>query len=294
MKLLVPATTTNFGAGFDTFGLALNLYNTFELLESDSFAVNVEGEGKDLPIGEDNLVIRVYKRCCEVFSETPRPFLLYQVNRVPVARGLGSSATAIVGGILIFEKLHARNLPLEKKLNVALEFENHPDNILPAFVGGFVVCAGKRELSYVKLPFPQDIALTFVVPDFELPTQKAREVLKENISLADAVYNVQRASLFVASLMQKEYELLKVAVEDRLHQPYRADLIRGFEEVLRAGYSKGAYGVFLSGAGPTLCALCTPDTEREVGKEMQKAFEKEGIKARILHLRASDRGAFWL
>lgn len=294
MKLLVPATTTNFGSGFDTFGLALNLYNTFEFQEGDAFGVEIEGEGKDLPKDENNLVIRVYKRACEVFGVPVKPFKLRQINRVPTARGLGSSATAIVGGIEACVRIHSLKVSLEDKLRVAFEFEPHPDNLLPAFVGGFVICVQNGGLVYNKMVFPEGLSLVFAVPDFELSTEKARRVIKREISLKDAVFNIQRASLLVSALLTGRYELLKVAVEDRLHQPHRAKLIRGFDKALEAGYSSGAYAVFLSGAGPTVCAVSSVDGKEKVGEAMKNAFAREGVEAKVLLLRAEDKGVHWV
>ncbi len=293
MRLKVPATTTNFGAGFDTFGLALNLYNIFEVHESNAFRVEIEGEGKNLPKDEENLVIRVYKRACELSGEKPLTFRLLQKNNVPTARGLGSSATAIVGGVLIFERLHQRDIALEDKLKIAFEFESHPDNLLPAFVGGFVVCAQDGELVYSKLTFPKELSLVFAIPDFELSTEEARRVIRKVITLKDAVFNIQRASLFISALITRNYELLRVATEDRLHQPYRAELIPGFDKVMKAGYEAGAYGVFLSGAGPTVCALCSEEKEKTVGEAMRDAFESAGISSKVLCLRGENRSAFW-
>jgi len=290
MKLNVPATTTNFGAGFDTFGLALNLYNTFEFNESDAFGVDIEGEGKDLPRDESNLVIKVYRRACEVFGVSPKPFRLKQTNRVPTARGLGSSATAIVGGIEACVRIHSLEVGLEEKLGVAFEFEPHPDNLLPAFVGGFVICVQNGGLTFNKLSFPQELSLVFAVPDFELSTEEARRVIKREISLKDAVFNIQRASLFVSAILTGRYELLRTAVEDRLHQPHRAGLIKGFNKALEAGYSAGAHAVFLSGAGPTLCAVASEEAKDKVGKAMKKAFLEEGVKANLLYLKAVDEG----
>ena len=293
MRLLVPATTTNFGAGFDTFGLALNLYNTFEFEESDTFHVEIEGEGRDLPRDENNLVIKVYKKACEVFGVNSRPFRLRQINKVPTARGLGSSATAIVGGIEACVRFHSLDVDLEEKLRIAFEFEPHPDNLLPAFVGGFVICVQNGELRFNRLEFPEDLILVFAVPDFELSTEEARRVIKREISLRDAIFNIQRASLFVSALLTGRYELFKTAVEDRLHQPYRSKLVKGFDRVLEAGYSAGAYAVFLSGAGPTVCAIVSEDLADGVGRAMKNAFLKEGVQAEILLLRAESKGARW-
>ncbi len=291
MEIDVPATTTNFGAGFDTFGLALELYNVFEVRHSDSYRVQIFGnEGKSLPADESNLFIRVYKRVCEILGVRETPLELKQFNSVPVARGLGSSATAIVGGIECALRLTGVNLSVEDKLKLAFEFEPHPDNLLPALVGGFTVSAVDGDkVFYSRFDFPSELKLVFVIPDFELSTERARNALKKRFSREEVVFNVQRASLFIAALLGREYGLIKEAVRDKLHQPKRAALVKGFNEVLSAGYEAGAYGVFLSGAGPTVCAICESE-EDKVGSEMVRAFQDEGVSARYKILKASSEG----
>ena len=293
MRLKVPATTTNFGAGFDTFGLALNLYNVFEFYESDAFGVEVKGYSENIPTDESNLLIRVYKRACEIYKKRAVPFRLLQENRVPPARGLGSSATAIVGGIEVFCRVHSLSLDVREKLKIAYEFESHPDNLLPAFVGGFVVCVTNRETTYNRIEFPDDLELVFAVPDFELSTQEARKALRERVNLRDAVFNIQRASLFLSAITTGRYELLRTAVEDRLHQPYRAKLVPGLEEAIEEGYRAGAYAVFLSGAGPSVCAITSIAKVKEVGTAMERAMKKRGVKVKVIELKGSERGTHW-
>ncbi len=293
MEVKVPATTTNFGSGFDTFGLALDLYNSFEFEPSDRYRIEVEGYGGGIPKDEGNLIVRVYKRACEVFGLEEVPLFIRQRNNIPPARGLGSSATAIVGGIEICCALHRKEIPLEEKMRVAFEFEPHPDNLLPAFLGGFVICVTDTDLLYHRLPFPEDLLLVFAVPDFEVPTEKAREVLKREVRLEDAVFNLRRASLLVSSLLTGRYDLLRYAVQDKLHQPYRSVLVKGFEKVVEEGYSAGAYAVFLSGAGPSVCAITTEEGASRVGEAMKRAFEREGVGAFVLKLKASEEGASW-
>ncbi len=291
IKLTVPATTTNFGSGFDAFGLALSLRNTFWVEFSDDFQVEVKGFSSGIPTDERNLFIKVYRRTCQVLGLKETPIHLIQENRVPPARGLGSSATAIVGGIEASLLLHGKELSLEDKLRIAYEFESHPDNLLPAFVGGFTVCATDgKSLSYLKLSFPRELRLVFAVPSYELSTQEARKVLPRELSLPDAVYNLQRSALFVASLLTGRYELLGEATKDRIHQPYRARLIPGFEEALRGAYEAGALAVFLSGAGPSLCAIVR-DGEEEVGRAMRESLERaSGREVEVLRLEAEERG----
>lgn len=291
MRIRVPASTSNFGSGFDAFGLALNLYNHFYVEPSSFYSVQIEGEGKHLPTGEENLFIRVYKRACKVFERDEVPIRVKQVNQVPTARGLGSSATAIVGAIKAFEALHQLELNLSEKLKVAFEFEKHPDNLLPAFVGGFVVCAPSSQgVSFLRLDFPKEIRVVVCVPEFELSTEKARAVIKRQVSLEDAVFNLQRSALFVGSLLSKRFDLLREAVQDKLHQPYRAELVPNFWRVVEHAYSTGALAVFLSGAGPSVASLCV-DNPESIGHGMVRAFEEVGISSKYLVLEADERGA---
>ncbi len=293
LRLNVPATTTNFGSGFDTFGLALDLFNTFEIEESKGFEVHVEGYGQDLPRDENNLLIKVYKRACKVFGVKERPLKVKQINRVPTARGLGSSATAIVGGIEACLRINNLDVPLEDKLKVAFEFESHPDNLLPAFLGGFVICVQDEErIIYKRLNFPSDISLIFAVPDYEVSTQEARKVLKKSVPIEDAVFNIQRASLLVSALLSKDYSLLKVGVQDRLHQPYRSSLVKGLKEVMSACYREGALAVFLSGAGPTICAMSFEKDRDKVAEVMREVLISLNVEVRILKLKPSERGVF--
>ncbi len=289
MRIRVPASTTNFGSGFDTFGLALDLYNTFEFEPSDGYRVEIEGYGQDLPKDETNLLIRVYRRACERFGLEEVPIRLRQLNRVPTTRGLGSSATAIVGGVEICLLVHGKSVSFEEKLKVALEFEPHPDNLVPAFVGGFVICID-GDVHFVKMEFPEDLKVVLAIPEFELSTEEARSVLKREVTLEDCVFNIRRASLLIYALMERRYDLLSEAVSDRLHQPVRSSLIPGFNEVLRAGYREGAYGVFLSGAGPSVCALCSEDRAEGVGEAMADAFREAGVSAEVILTRPSNRG----
>jgi len=288
--LKVPASTSNLGSGFDTFGLAISLYNYFMAKPSDRWSFEIEGEGKDLPKDDENLFARVYIRACEVFGGKPFPLKVKMINHIPTARGLGSSATAIVSALKFWELFQEKELSVEEKLRVAFEFEPHPDNLLPALLGGFLVCAVDEEVHYQKLDFPEDIRIVVCIPDFELSTKKAREVLRKEISLKDAIYNLQRASLLVSSLCKRNYGLLKEAVKDRLHQPYRKELIPGFNDVLESAYFSGALAVFLSGAGPTVASFCL-DGEDRVGSAMVSAFEKHGISASYMSLSVDKEGA---
>ncbi len=280
MKVKVPASTTNFGSGFDSFGLALNLFNEFYVEESENYKVTYEGHSLK---GED-LFLKAYRFVCKEFGREA-PVEVRQRIRVPIGRGLGSSATAIVGGIESALKILREEVPLKEKLRWALNFEPHPDNLIPAFVGGFTLIYGE---DFLKLSFPEELNLYFLVPDFEISTNLARKVLKREVSLEDAVFNLRRSSLFIYSLLKREFSLLSLALEDKIHQPYRIKLIRGGKEVMERAKSLNL-PIFISGSGPSLCIISQEDGEGEV-KELKNYWESFKVKVSILKLKASDFG----
>jgi len=297
MQIIVPASTSNLGAGFDTFGLALTLYNTFEIEESDAFEVEVYGEGADkLPSDVNNLFLRTYIRACQELGVEDRPIKVVQKNNIPLGRGLGSSATAIVGGIAAAIGLNKLKLSPEEIVELAMLFESHPDNVVPAVVGGFTVSAvdekNPRKVYFEKLPFPEELKVLVLIPDYEILTEEARRVLPPMVSLADAVFNVQRAALMVAALVNRDFEKLREAAEDKLHQPYRSALLKGFEAFKEEAYRLGADAVFVSGSGSTI-AVFTRRNEEEIGTFGINLYKKMGIPARFKVLKADAEGVRW-
>ncbi len=291
IKISVPATTANLGAGFDTFGLALNLFNEFIVEESSSIEIETSPKNDFLENPENNLFVQVLKRSCEYFGNEFHGVKLTQKNNVPVARGLGSSATAIVAAIMVSAFVNKKELTDKDFFNIAYEFEPHPDNLLPAWKGGFTIALKDKENTfYQKLDFPKEIKAVVAIPDFQLSTEEARKVLPEKIPLKDGIFNVQRASLFVSAVITKRFDLLKVAMDDKFHQPYRKKLIPGFDNVIKNALENGALGASLSGAGPTILALATENFDN-IGKSMAEAFEKEGVKAEYKVLDINEEGA---
>ena len=289
-KVSVPASTSNLGPGFDALGLALTLYNEFYVEPSDKYEVEIEGEGrKELPRDEKNLFLRAYRSSMEYLGLS-QPVKVKLVNRIPLGRGLGSSATAIVGGILAAERISGRELSLPEVIDIAFKFEPHPDNVLPAYTGGFVVAATNGDLSYVKLDWPEDLKVVIVVPELFLSTEDSRSVLPETYSRKDVIFNIQRVALLLGALQKRDYGLLKEAVKDRIHQPYRCDLIPSFWEILSEGYKAGAYAVYLSGAGSCIGALSDKNFD-EIGKAMCNVFDALGIESRYLVLDVDKTGA---
>lgn len=290
LRVRVPATTANLGAGFDCLGMALDIYNLFEFeVGRDTFFASGEG-AEALSRDRGELVRRSWQAAFErAGREAPVVGLRLQ-NSIPLRRGLGSSATAVVAGLFAANYLGDLGLTEEELLVLASELEGHPDNVAPALLGGLVVAAGGSAVDYITLSPPRELRLVVAIPSFELSTARARQVLPKTVSHQDAVFNLSRAALFVAACVQKRWDLLDKAMQDRLHQPFRAPLVPGLEDVLNAAREAGAVGVALSGAGPSVLAFATHGATT-IGQAMQQAFRAKGIECRILLTTPSQRGA---
>lgn len=293
----VPASTANLGPGFDALGLALALYNRLRVEPAaGATSVEVSGEGAGLlETGADNLVFRAAARLAQVAGRVLPPLRIRLENAIPVSRGLGSSSTAIVGGLMAANVLLGEPLDREALLRLAVEMEGHPDNVTPALLGGFqVTCLDGAQLHHLRLPAPAGLLRAVVcVPDRPVSTGDARRVLPESYSRRDAVFNLSRTALLVAALLRGEMALLGPAMEDRIHQPYRAALIPGFWEALAAARAAGAAGACLSGSGSTMLALVAGPTalDAAVGEAMAAAVRGAGAEARWLALQVDEAGA---
>jgi homoserine kinase len=256
VEVKVPATSANMGPGFDCLGVALNLYNNFQIEES----------GDELHIGgceesyrnEKNLVYVSMQKCFEKigYSHRQKGIRINFESDIPISRGLGSSATCILGGVLAANEIGKGNLNKNEILEIASEIEGHPDNIAPALFGGMTVSIkdGNR-VYYEKIKLPQGLKFCAIIPDFMLSTKASRAVLPDNIPYKDGVYNVGRVSLMIAALSNGNFELLKLACKDRLHEIYRGSLIGNYDEIVEECNRLNSLCVFLSGAGPTIMAV---------------------------------------
>lgn len=289
----IPATTANIGPGFDVLAMALNLYNTVELekQKNSGFQIEIAGEGEDiLPKDSRNLVVKTIKDFFDRVGYYCVGWKLRLLNKIPLERGLGSSAAAIVGGLLAANALAGSPFSSEEILLQAIEIEGHPDNVAAAILGGVVIVVKEgSSYLYTRFSLPEGIKIYAVVPSFCLSTKTARAVLPDAVPLKDAVFNLGRVALLVNALMEGRWDLLQIAVKDRIHQPYRCALIPGFEEVLKAASQAGAYGAVLSGAGPTVIALAPPDSG--AGEAMREVLKSYGIDARVWELEPSLCGA---
>ena len=261
IKVRVPATSANVGAGFDSLGLAVSLYNEFTFEEAPKLEI-VSLDGALIPKGPSNLVYRSAKAVFDQL-DIPMPGLrITQQNAIPMARGLGSSSSCIVAGILGANAMLGNKLTPRQMLTMATAIEGHPDNVAPAMLGGFVTSAYDEGQVYsVKKNISDDLAFAAFIPNFKLLTEKARAALPAQVSHKDAVYNLSRAALATAAFCDGEYELLRVATKDKLHQQYRLPLIPGGEEIFELAHELGAYAVYISGAGPTIMAVVHRDNE---------------------------------
>src|SRR5215471_20657584 len=288
----VPATTANLGSGFDILGLALQLYNVFTMTSTSDPGWRVSlPPGAYLPRNDRNLVFRAAHVLFTQVGVTPPGLHLSLTMHIPLARGLGSSSSAIVGGLLAANQLTGNTVDRTTLLDMAVALEGHPDNVTPALIGGLTLSyTVEAQHHYVTLPFPSDLTLVVAIPDFELATAQARAVLPARVSRAKAIFNSSRTALLVHALYSQQYALLATAMDDRLHQPYRAALIPGMTTAIAAGYTAGACGVALSGAGPTLLAI-TETAPDAVAHALRKAFAQHGVTCRTRLLHADTTGA---
>jgi len=285
--LRVPATTANLGPGFDTLGMALNMYNYIAMVETgNDLVIEVEGDGVDrVPRNSANLAYRAAAKVFQEINYKPKGLKIKIENSIPLARGLGSSASVIVGGMVAANHITGSKLSYDQILHLATCMEGHPDNVAPALLGGIVMSAQfDKETVYRKIQPPVNLTTVVAIPDYELSTRKARNALPTQVPIGDAVYNMSRTSLLVWAFMNSDMELMGKAMEDKLHQPYRMPLIPGMDKVVRTAKDMGAYSIALSGAGPTVIAFCTANNAETVGNAMKDTFKEAGVKCLIKNL----------
>lgn len=276
LKIQVPATSANLGAGFDSLGLSLNLYNEVYLEEFEGIRIE-SMDDTEIPLDERNLIYQSIKRMYDICGRPFPGMHIRQKNRIPMTRGLGSSSACIIGGIVGANELLGRPFATDDLVNMAAYIEGHPDNTTPALLGGIVTAVFDTQLvHWVKQEVQGQLKFFALIPDFELKTEVARECLPKQITHKDAVFNLSRAALFSASLLSGKYENLRVAVDDRLHQPYRFKLIRHSGEVLDACYALGAYAAYMSGAGPTIMAIVDPECTL-FGLQIRRELDELGL-----------------
>jgi len=333
VTVTVPATTANLGPGFDCIGAALSLYNRFQFsrLEpsaTEKLKITVTGqEAAKVKTDDSNLAYQAFIKLYDRRSQSPPPVAIHIDMQVPLARGLGSSATAIVGGLVGANELAGKPLSQVEVMQLAIELEGHPDNVVPALLGGCRLAASNappqpplskgglteefplREAGLTEspplskggqgggsweicdIPWHPNIVPVVAIPDFELSTAEARKVLPADYSRADAIFNAAHLGLLVRALESGNENWLRCALQDKIHQPYRQSLIKGYEAVQQAALNAGAYGMVISGAGPTLLALTDVTSASAVEKAMAAAWGEFGVKADVRAIGLDTQGA---
>ncbi len=304
-EIIVPASTSNLGASFDTCGLALSLYLKLEVEpQANGFTIIPSGEGAEkVPLDESNIMLRAALYAAEARRQTLPGARIRVDNQIPLARGLGSSSCAIIAGLSLYEALTGDRLSESDFFDYALPFEGHGDNLAPSTLGGLVIAVVKERIDYagnerrsliaVKRAWPDEIKLVICIPDYEMETAKMRAVLPQMVTRADAIYNLQRAALLQAALAEKRFDLVNEALRDRLHQPYRAPLAAGIADTLKLNDETdkhpGLLGVAISGAGSTMIAFVL-ENGAAIADEMQARFAAAGVNSRALEVTVDNHG----
>lgn len=291
----VPATSANLGPGFDSLGLALGMWNRVRVRWGGPPRVVVHGEGEGhLSTGANNLMYRAAQQLLRECNVPKADLSFESWQEIPLSRGLGSSSAAIVAGMFGANALLGFPADLPRLLDLAAAMEGHPDNVAPALVGGMTIAVNDREHAHAApVPVPDDLQCVVLVPDVPMPTREARAVLEPMVSREDAVHNIGRAALLVASFATGHPEYLRVATQDRLHQEPRQKTFPAMKHIFRSAMAAGARGVFLSGAGSSVIALTTRDEHRAqtIGYEMADAADKSRVGGTFHILGVSPNGA---
>jgi homoserine kinase len=307
VTVTVPATTANLGPGFDCIGAALTLYNQFNFTrldlspswrgkETGVVSIEVTGtEAQRVDTSADNLVYQAFLKFYQHLGQTPPPVQIEIELGVPLARGLGSSATAIVAGLVGANQLVGELLDKVEVMKLAIAMEGHPDNVVPALLGGCRLAATGEEVmkswEICDITWHSEIVPVVAIPDFELSTQQARSVLPTHVSRADAIFNMAHLGLLLRGLETGRGDWLRTALQDKLHQPYRKALIPGYDAVKSAALTAGAYGMAISGAGPTLIALVDAAQASAVAVAMADAWKAQGVSVQEKVLQIDLQGA---
>ena len=306
VSVKVPATTANIGPGFDCLGMALPIYNTITIEETvlpgTGVEINVLADNDSIdqlsldhvPSDENSIVYKAVELLYNSIGQSPSELKINIHSNIPVARGLGSSSSVIVGALIAANELLGRPADEVALLSIACEIEGHPDNITPAIVGGLVISSQEEDGSvvYRKLEWPDDWAVTVCVPDFELSTDIARSVLPKEVPMKDAIFNAKRLAMFVQAVHTKDSELMKLALQDRLHQPYRMKLVPGLDKIIdNLRHFDNVLGCVLSGAGSSILVISERNDLDKIRTIVRETWADQNIKCDIKTLSVENNGA---
>jgi homoserine kinase len=258
----VPATIANMGPGFDSFGMAVSLYNRFHFEESgEDCLLLTESRAqpdKEIPMGSESVLFQAMDRLYGRAGQKRPAFLVKALADIPMTRGLGSSSTAIIAGLLVANFCLKNTFTPVQLLEIAADMEGHPDNVAPALLGGVVLYDARP----YPLPWPEEWRILALSPAYPVSTEKARQILPPSVTLKDSIFNLRKASVLTYALLHKDPDALRAALQDRLHQPYRRQLIREYDAIEAAVQDTGAFGMIISGSGSTM-AIFYPEAIRE-------------------------------
>lgn len=306
ISVKVPATTANLGSGFDCLGMALPIYNTITIEETvlpgTGIEINVINDNNDInnlilehvPQDENSIIYKAVELLYNSIGQTPSELKITVQTQIPIARGLGSSASVIVGGLLAANELLGKPADEVALLSIATEVEGHPDNITPAIVGGLVLTSREDDgrIIYTKMKWPEKWAINVCIPDFELSTDISRSVIPQQIPIEDAVFNMKRVGMFVQAVNTGDDELIKLALQDRLHQPYRMKLVPGLNEISEnLKHEDSVLGCVLSGAGPSILVISQKNDIDKIKSVVKQTWDDMNIKSQILTLPPEEVGA---
>jgi homoserine kinase len=290
LRIRVPASSANLGPGFDSFALALPLLAEFELRPAKTWSVTVEGDGQGIPSDEENLFVVSARAAAKAAGRELAAQHVTQRSAIPIARGLGSSAAAIVGGVVAANTLLGEPFDRRTLLRIASEVEGHADNVAAALYGAFTVALPDEGGPVAtRLVFPRTWRICLLIPGRPLSTEAARAILPALVSRDDAVFNVAHGATLIAAVMRSDGALLALAMADRLHQPARTKLVPALGEIIAAAREAGAFGAALSGAGPSVLAVAPTRLAARVVSAMEEAAAAAGApgRGRVVRVRAA-------
>ena len=306
VSVKVPATSANLGPGFDCLGIALPIYNTVTIdetvLPGTGVEINILSQDNNfddliidhIPRDENSIVYKAVELLYNSIGQTPSELKINIHTTIPVTRGLGSSAAVIVGALIAANHLLGEPADESALLSIATEIEGHPDNVTPAIVGGLVLSSQEDDGSilYRKIEWPEDWALTICIPDIELATEISRSVLPDNVPMQDAIYNTKRMGMFIQAVNTSDAELMKAALSDKLHQPYRSKLVPWMDEINNSiKHDDDIFGCVLSGAGSAVLVISKQSAADKARAKISEVMENLSVKAEIKTLKVENNGA---
>lgn len=306
VEVKVPATIANLGCGFDCFGLAIPVYNIISIEETilpgSGVEINIiSDENKDnienVPTDKSSIIYKAIELLYNYMGQVPEELKIDVKTNIPIARGLGSSSSVIVGTLVAANELLGHPADIPVLLSIATELEGHPDNVTPAFIGGLTISSQEEDGSviYRKIDWPNEWKLIVCIPDYELSTGISRSVLPEKVDMKNAVFNLKRSAMFIESIYKKDEELMKLSLTDKLHQPFREKLVPEFSQLNKnLKHIKGVLGCVMAGAGPSILVITNGKNQNEIKDIIEDTYKNLNINAQVFVTPIENQGVITL